>query len=391
MSYLLDIDMNNISHKIYCSRKKALYVVLNYNKKLLKSPNDIATQYRSVVYSFPEKQLLCFSPPKTLPVGVFIKNYPRINGSLINICDAIEGVMINLFFDSRINSWEIATKNAVGGEYRFYGSNKKSGMNYKNMFLDAFRTSPNQDINDIAFLNNLPKYASYTFILQHQDNQIILSIDRPRIFLVAVYMLSQNKAEYVPSFMYEDWNVFKNVNSVIEFPKKYDPQSYTELFDETIEFQKYGFVITNEFTGEMTKIVATEYENLRKIIRIEPILQYQFLCLNRIGKFHEYINFINNNKKLCETRDIYEDFISNTHKFYSDTYIKKVSTHVPEKYSTHIHKLHHQVYLPSLKTSTKKKITRKEVIDYYNNLEPRELMYILNWDRRQIQELSPVS
>ena len=53
------------------------YSILNYNKELLSYHNENILLYRSVVYSYPELDLLSFSPPKMdLPSNFFSReNY----------------------------------------------------------------------------------------------------------------------------------------------------------------------------------------------------------------------------------------------------------------------------------------------------------------------------
>ena len=203
MTYLLDQDANVqnslITRKLCSSSQNKLYFILNYTNMGILYDDYNTSKYRSVVYSFPEKQLLCFSPPKTIPFSVFRNMYPIITFPFIKVSESMEGVMINLFFDKRINKWEIATKNAIGGKYWFYGSEYKKRKTFYTMFLEAFRSPLVDDINDIIFFENLPKSLSYTFILQHQENKILLPIDRARVFLVGVYNISETVAEYIPS------------------------------------------------------------------------------------------------------------------------------------------------------------------------------------------------
>jgi hypothetical protein len=61
---------------------------------------------------------------------------------------------------------------------------------------------------------------------------------------------------------------------------------------------------------------------------------------------------------------------------------------IEPKYFTHIYKIHHEIYLPSI--SNKKinekvqKIYRKTVLKYFDNMDPRELLFILSSDKRDL-------
>jgi hypothetical protein len=141
---------------------------------------------------------------------------------------------------------------------------------------------------------------------------------------------------------------------------------------------KYGFVIKNEFSGDMTKIITTDYENLKLSLRIQPIHQYEFLCLNRIDKIDELFNVCPNKRRsLLNAKQIYYGFIKNVHRFYIEKYVHKTIETVPDRYSSHVYKIHHSIYLPTLTSGNRKKITRKVVEDYFKGLEPREFIYIL--------------
>ena len=385
MSYILDGDASSksdkIKHKFYSSANRVLYLILNYDNLGLSYDDYHTTKYRSVVFAYPEKRLLCYSPPKSLPSNVFMNMYPNICASVITVCEAVEGIMVNLFFDVRINRWEIATKTAVGGRYWFYGAENAPKTTFYKMFLDAFHANPDEDINSIAFFDYLPKTACYTFILQHPDNPIILPVDKPRIFLVNVFCISQNYADYVPTFIYEHWDVFKTVNNVIEFPKTYQFLNYASISDALLSQDgvvKYGFVIKNEFSGDMTTVITADYENLKLSLRTQHLHQYEFLCLNRINKIEGVCKvYPNKRRPLLNAKQIYDGFIKNVHRFYMEQYVHKNVDIIPDKYRSHIYKIHHSIYLPSLASGTRKKITRTVVDDYFKGLEPRELIYIL--------------
>ena len=120
-AYKLDLENYNI-FKIktkYYNKNNVQYKILNYDSEMLCFDDYISSLYRSVIASFPENKILSFSPQKSLDKDKFIEKYPNIDDSMI-INEIIEGTMINLFYDSRIEKWEISTKSAIGGIYFYY-------------------------------------------------------------------------------------------------------------------------------------------------------------------------------------------------------------------------------------------------------------------------------
>ena len=97
--------------------------------------------------------------------------------------------------------------------------------------------------------------------------------------------------------------------------------------------------------------------------------------------------FPKHKKAFYTIQDDYEYFISTIHELYCLCYVyKSMNTEDIESiYFTHIYKLHHEVYLPSLsrkKTQKPQKIYRKTVRKYFDSMEPRELLFIMSSDKR---------
>ena len=138
-------------------------------------------------------------------------------------------------------------------------------------------------------------------------------------------------------------------------------------------------------TGERTKIENKHYENLNTILKINPESQYQFLCLYRLGK-EKMEEFLKNFPKLKRgfylMRNLLEQFIKNVHLAYLSRYVYRDNKIILDKYESHIRKIHHTIYLPLLDKKTIAKIRYRTVVEYFNKIEPRELLYILNWDSR---------
>jgi hypothetical protein len=385
------LDLHSCSNKIIKKNIKksyANYFILQYDKNYICIDDTKNSIYRSVVFSNPENKILSFSPVKTIPTYVFMERYPIINDEIV-IQEHIEGVMINLFYDHRICRWKIATKGAIGGNYGFINANNNNETFY-DMFLETLCANKDETLNEIEIIKILPKTFSYTFILQHPKNIISKPVKRPHCYLVAVYSINniENEVEYIPSTIYENWSMFHDINGIIEFPKQY----YTTQY-ESITKIDYGinYIITNVRTGEQCKVSSFYRDLLKKTIHIDSSIQYQYFCMRRIGKIKEYIKMFPKHKKaFFDIQDDYEYFVSTIHELYCNCYIyKTICLHdIEPKYFTHIYKIHHSIYLASLsnKKINKKiqKIYRKTVLKYFDNIDPRELLFILSSDKRDL-------
>jgi len=386
--YIFNLDTvknERIKRKNYYT-SASTYIILNYDKRYMSFDDMNTGLYRSIVFSYPEKNVLCYSPPKSIPFSVFINKYPSINQNIF-MNEAIEGVSINLFYDHSIDQWNISTKNSIGGKYWFYGKKKDvlvKQQTFLEMFMDAVREPMKTEINNLAMLEYFPKQYCYNFILQHASNSILLPVNSKKLYLIGVYSIDNNVVEYIPPTEYQIWSIFRDLNGIIQFPTQYTVNKYGDLLTSDIT---KGYMITNMETGERTKMLNKRYEDLKQLLQIKPGVQYQFLCLYRIGreKVEEYLTiFPKLKKEFYLLRTLYEEFMKRVHNSYLLKYVYKDDTPVLDKYSSHIYKIHRTLYLPKLNKHTIAKIRYNDVVDYFNTMEPRELLYILNWDCRNL-------
>jgi hypothetical protein len=301
--------------------------------------------------------------------------------------EAIEGVSINLFYDHSINQWNISTKNSIGGKYWFYGKKNDrlvKQQTFLEMFMDAMREPLKTEINDLVILEYFPRQYCFNFILQHSANSIILPVNSKKLYLIGVYSIDNNVVEYIPPIEYQSWSIFRDLNGIIQFPTQYTVNKYDDLL--TTDITK-GYMITNMETGERTKMLNKRYEDLKQLLQIKPNVQYQYLCLQRIGREHveDYLTiFPKLKKEFYLLRTLYEEFIKKVHSCYLSKYVYNDNAVVLDKYKSHIYKIHHTIYLPKLNKYTIAKIRYNDVVEYFNTMEPRELLYILNWDCRNL-------
>jgi hypothetical protein len=389
----VNYNQDKIKTKTY-NKSNVIYTILNYDNNFI-CDNDVSNgYYRSLIVSSPENKLLAFSPQKSLKPDTFIEKYSTIDETIF-MNEIIEGTMVNLFFDERVRKWEISTRGAVGGSYFYYrnqydmDSDKKKQNSFYQMFLEAIGAGDNQSLNELSLLQDMPKNYSYSFVLQHPDNHIVLPISKCSIYLVSVFELQEgNSVKYVSPLEYQYWDLFKNVNNVILFPKQYNYENYEQLKEENCsiqtEFTNLGVMVTNVETGERSAFKNPTYEEVKLLRGNNPNLQYQYLCLRKTGKIQDFLFYFPQYKKIFfRFYQEYENFVNNVHFSYLTYYVQKQSVQISKKYSPHIYKIHHELYLPSLQTEEPIIIKRRVVKEYFDNLEPREMIYHLNYDRRQ--------
>jgi len=242
------------------------------------------------------------------------------------------------------------------------------------------------------------KCLSYTFILQHPKNVISVPVSKPRLVLVSVYLIhrEKNTAEFIPPVFYEKWTEFINLAGIVEFPKQYDFHDYKEMFQKNKELHnnrtETGYMITNIRTGERCRIKSYTHDILRQMTRVDAETQYRYFCIRRIGKLSDYIKMFPHQKRsFYLIEEEYENMITKIHDLYCDVYIYK--TRDPDTIDSadfsHIYKIHHNVYIPSITgqgtaqgTTKLRKVYKKTVRKYFDSMEPRELLYILSVDKR---------
>lgn len=365
----------------YSTKANEKYTIVRYNKEFLRP--DLISSYgmlRSVILSGP--RVVCFAPPKSLSGENFMLKYPRLIFNVIAE-EFIEGTMINVFFDPKYGAngcWQIATRNTVGADVSFY---KWSNMTFNQMFLEAC-ISNNFNIQTLN-----PKYC-YSFVLQHPANRIVVPINKPQLYLVAVYEIIQ-KDENV-TIVEEQLSEVKKGGlwhlTGVRFPEIYEFESYSALIKKfasgNTPYDIMGIIVKNRETGERTKFRNPIYEEVRHLRGNQPKLQYQYLCLRHSGKLPEFLKYYPEMKEeMSKFREQVHMFTDNLHKNYISCYVKKEKAlrEYSDQYRTHMFKIHEH-FINDLRPKGLY-VTNTEVIKYVNNLHPSLLMYCLNFNMRK--------
>ena len=398
---LINYNNDKIKTKIYTPKHNnstTEYKILNYDEQFICDNDDTLGIYRSIVVNPLDSTLLCFTPPKTMTPSFFKEKNPKIEKTIdgeIIVNEIIEGTLITLFYDKRIDSWEIATKSAIGGNYWFYRTQYKQMKTkieqptFRKMFLEALRANEEEDINDLTYLHELSKDYCYNFVLQHPSNHIVLRIISPMLYLVSVYHLNDNIATEIPINVYEEWECFNGINKAFEFPRRFTEQSYEALEQKycsvNSQYNKVGLMFTNMKTGMRASLENPTYKEVKELRGNNPNLQYQYLCLLRMGKVMDFLLYFPQYKQIFyRFYKEFQEFITNVHQSYISYYVRKSGQTISKKYFPLIYKLHHEIYLPSLTEGNEKIIMRRaEIGKQLGQMLPSELIYYLNYNKEE--------
>lgn len=334
------------------------YYTFCYDKDVLCYNDDETRLYRMVIISYPENQLLSYSPPKSIGYNTFCSRYPTITSN-IQVSEYITGNMINLMHDDRCNIWRVVS-----------ASDEKT-TNIISKFKSTFHIN---EKNTTPILEYLSKPRTYTFILKKNYNKVTQNIDK--FYLISVYEIQNNTLKYIPNTEYENNSFLRDIEGIIYFPRKYNLDCYNNLHNMADDID--GYLLTDLNTGDSTRIMNPDIIIREAMSVINPYYAYEYFCVRRIDKLYEY------NRIYRKTRDIrykihseYEKVITILHQHYMHKFIFKTKSILPDKYIQHVNFLHSNIYIPSLKKKNKEKITRTRVKEYLQLLNPSELLSLL--------------
>lgn len=306
------------------------------------SPDD--RLFRSVIYNHQDK-MVCFSPPKSTAAVSF--TYPL---STCRIEEFVEGTMINLFYD---NQWIVSTKSNVGANCTFY-----SNITFKTLFDVAFSECGLSE-------NMLTKTHTYSFVLQHPLNKIVIDFPSPTLVLIAVYKIDGNQVT----------EVVDPLQTKLRGPIQYsfnetELDSFLKLAPYTIK----GIVLHCQ--GYRTKFYTPSYDYVKNLRGNYPTLTHQAIVLHKNNTVNQFLTFFpeytTSINKYCQ--DI-NNFTNHLYSCYIECFIhkKKVHKDFSKAVKYHMYKLHED-YL-----HTRKSIHKKLVIQYVNSLSPPELVASISY------------
>lgn len=368
--------VNSLKRQLADEKNNSSRYILKYDKFKITSDNcHTLGLFRSIITD--GKNILAFSPPKSTNYEIFSKD--NVDSELV-FQEYVEGTMINLYYDNDKGDWELSTRSNIGGRYAFYDT---TCMTFRDMFLTAFT-----DMN-LEF-DNFKQGYSYSFVVQHPENRIVVPFNKPQLILTNVYKLNgtyveemelNNAGTWCEPSAYDKLKFPRSLDKLIGLTENNLDLAYDKIVSEkNIDYTIVGGVISNRRNGTRVKIRNPTYEYVRQLRGNNAKLQFQYYYLRKYGKVKEFLNYFPEmGKELDKYRKQLHNWTNNLHQNYIKCYIRKereLKT-FPFEFRTHMFELH-QEYLSSL-ISSGQYVSKNVVINYVNELPPAYLMSSINY------------
>ena len=344
------------------------YEILNYDKSVLCYNDRKNSIFKNAVFSYPEKNMLSFMGPKTMPFKSFVTEFnlqiKKYFDTQFLITEFIDGDLINMFYDNRINKWFLITKYKRARKGYLL---KPSSKLYK-QFIDLLKGNEKDNINDLYILNFFNKKYKYNFKIKNN-----------KLYLITVFKIEHFNSiisvKNIYKISYE--SDLQDLNGIIYYPKEYYFQTYNDILEESenTNYMPTKYILTHA-SGMETSIETSDFEIIKKYDSIPNNILYMYLCLNKINKNSQFIDMFSRFKdNFTNIEFVLNEFFNKINCAYIHYYILKDDDY-KQPYMFWVHKIHKEVYIPSLKL-VKVKINMDSIKSYFLSMHPRELLFIL--------------
>jgi hypothetical protein len=383
------IDLKHV-HTKEVTVSKQNYIMLTCDSDFVCYDNNDIRKYNSIVLDPMTRSILSVTPPMSYELEAFKNLYPNNTedgtNDTIMVEEMIEGLSFTIFFDYRIKQWEMTTRNSVGGNYSYYRMANSKSKTFKEMLFDFLLLDTKiHTLNDWECLQSIDRKSCYHFILQHPENHIVLNNTIPKLYYTGMHECHiegiMNKIRYVSCHWKQ---VFSNAS--IHIPTLY---TFKNDFDDTIADYNpdsldhhMGIGFLHKYTGDRTFIVHSKYKTLQTLRGTHPNMMFQYICLRRISKVHDFLYHFPQYKPVFWTFfQLYETLVARIHSAYLAYYIQKSGKHVEKYIFYHVSQIHHTIFKPSLNDEQRVIVKKSVVRNYLDGLSPGNVLHMLQNDK----------
>jgi hypothetical protein len=351
--------------------------LLRYNKGKRWMHLKETSLYRSIVFN-DAGRMVSFSPPKSVSFEYFQHAFPTDTDWIVE--EIVEGTMINLFWNESSNlfkkesAWEISTKSVIGAKTHF-----DHPINFDELFYSTLKESG-------CSLNMLDTKYVYSFVLQHVENRIVISLQQSKLYLIAMYELQpasdHTNVCVIDKRLYYDEHLSKkttiqlptllHASNVLQY--LVNSKSKTRRRDD---YMNVGIMIHDKTTNTRTKILNPSYLEVKALRGNSSNLCYQYLKLKRANQIKQYLHYFPEcTAAFAEYSTMIHTLTCQLLEKYRSRFIYKNSDSelFTFPWKQHIYNIH-SIYIDNRKNNTAFYVQFKTISDYIKNTANISLLY----------------
>lgn len=281
----------------------------------------------------------------------------------------LDGVMIGMFWDKYNNKWRIHTRSTLDAQCRYFSQTKS----FNTMFAEAIGE------NRVSIESVLNVNTSYTWILQHPENRIVVPVKIAHAYCVEAIRIENNGDVSTTAIPDRVFPVPKLMLATYSWVHLQDLLAdWNTRYGHTIQ----GMVVKSGF--ERYKVRTPLYNTVRRRRGNSARRDYLWLTEWRSGTLAQYLSLYPEERGAANstvarwkqaTNEVYHWYVS---VFKARNTPKQ---EIPPKYRPLVYGLHN-LYMTSLKPAGKS-LDWKTCLAFMNERDTAQMLFVMNWDLRQ--------
>lgn len=274
----------------------------------------------------------------------------------------VDGTLIGMWWDKYNRTWRIHTRSTIDGNCRFYSTRSFSDLFYSTV--------------DPSFTTTLNTAHSYSFILSHPENRIVVPVKRASVTCVQEVRITDTGAvEWAKPTVFPP-TAFRNArtwNDVIAGLSEWNLR-----FGHTIQ----GVHITGT-DGRRWKLRTPAYNAVRQMRGNSARRDFLWLSLWKAQQLPAYLGIYPEERTAANRLiDTWKRVTNEVYHTYVDVFKARSldKSQIPPKYRPFVYGLHNK-YMTELKMQGKS-VDWRAALEFMNSRDVPQMLYVLNWDLR---------
>jgi hypothetical protein len=281
----------------------------------------------------------------------------------------LDGVMIGMFWDKYNNTWRIHTRSTLDAQCRYFSQTKT----FATMFTEAI--GAHRETMEKSLNTN----TSYTWILQHPENRIVVSVKAPRAFCVQAVTIANNGGVTISSVPAAAFPAPKVTLAAASWDiMRVTVSDWGRYFGYAIQ----GMVAKSGF--DRYKIRTPSYNAIRRRRGNSARRDYLWLSEWRAGTLSEYVSLFPEERTMANTTIArWKQATNEVYHWYVSVFKARDTpkNQIPPKYRPLVYGIH-TLYMNTLKP-VGKSVDWKTCLSFMNERDTAQMLFVINWDLRQ--------